>query len=33
MDTPYNSRQYSSAYHLVENIITWKKTRSWRRGF
>ncbi len=25
IDTPYNSRQYSSAYHLVENIITWKK--------
>ncbi|MBY7703763.1 DNA adenine methylase [Vibrio harveyi] len=22
IDTPYNSRQYSSAYHLIENIIT-----------
>ncbi|WP_434325726.1 DNA adenine methylase [Mycoplasma leachii] len=25
IDTPYNSRQYSSAYHLLENIITWNK--------
>jgi len=25
IDTPYNSRQYGDAYHLLENIITWKK--------
>ena len=24
IDTPYNSRQYSDAYHLLENIIDWK---------
>lgn len=24
IDTPYNSRQYSDAYHLLENIIEWK---------
>ena len=22
---PYNSRQYSNAYHLLENIVEWKK--------
>ncbi|WFQ95487.1 DNA adenine methylase [Mycoplasma feriruminatoris] len=27
IDTPYNSRQYSSAYHLLENIITWNKPK------
>lgn len=26
IDTPYNSRQYSDAYHLLENIAEWKKT-------
>jgi len=25
IDPPYNSRQYGDAYHLLENIITWKK--------
>lgn len=25
IDPPYNSRQYSDAYHLLENISTWKK--------
>lgn len=25
IDTPYNSRQYSDSYHLLENIATWKK--------
>lgn len=25
IDPPYNSRQYSDAYHLVENLVTWKK--------
>nr|ADD81211.1 DNA methyltransferase [Geobacillus stearothermophilus] len=25
IDTPYNSRQYSDAYHLLENIAEWKK--------
>lgn len=25
IDTPYNSRQYGDAYHLLENIIDWKK--------
>ncbi|WP_342276274.1 DNA adenine methylase [Spiroplasma endosymbiont of Nebria brevicollis] len=25
LDPPYNSRQYSSAYHLLENITEWKK--------
>ncbi|MDO8513094.1 MAG: Dam family site-specific DNA-(adenine-N6)-methyltransferase [bacterium] len=25
IDPPYNSRQYSDAYHLLENIATWKK--------
>jgi len=25
MDPPYNSRQYSDAYHLLENLATWKK--------
>ena len=25
MDPPYNSRQYSDAYHLLENIAQWKK--------
>jgi adenine-specific DNA-methyltransferase len=27
IDPPYNSRQYSDAYHLLENITTWKKER------
>lgn len=25
VDPPYNSRQYSDAYHLLENIAEWKK--------
>ena len=25
IDPPYNSRQYSSAYHLLENLAEWKK--------
>ena len=25
IDPPYNSRQYSDAYHLVENIARWQK--------
>lgn len=27
IDPPYNSRQYSDAYHLLENISTWKKEK------
>lgn len=26
IDPPYNSRQYSDAYHLLENLALWKKT-------
>lgn len=25
IDTPYNSRQYCDAYHLLENVAEWKK--------
>jgi adenine-specific DNA-methyltransferase len=25
LDPPYNSRQYSDAYHLIENVAEWKK--------
>ena len=25
IDPPYNSRQYSDAYHLLENLATWDK--------
>ena len=25
IDPPYNSRQYSRFYHLLENLVTWKK--------
>ncbi|SDN76843.1 adenine-specific DNA-methyltransferase [Psychrobacillus sp. OK028] len=25
IDTPYNSRQYGDAYHLLENIVDWMK--------
>lgn len=25
IDPPYNSRQYSDAYHLLENVALWKK--------
>lgn len=25
MDPPYNSRQYISAYHLIENVAKWEK--------
>lgn len=27
IDTPYNSRQYGDAYHLLENIAIWKKPK------
>src|SRR3989338_9140399 len=27
IDPPYNSRQYGDSYHLLENIITWKKPK------
>lgn len=27
IDPPYNSRQYSDTYHLLENIATWKKEK------
>lgn len=25
IDTPYNSRGYESAYHVLENVMEWKK--------
>ncbi len=25
LDPPYNSRQYSDSYHLLENLVDWKK--------
>ncbi len=27
LDPPYNSRQYSDAYHLLENIASWQKQK------
>ena len=27
IDPPYNSRHYCDSYHLLENIITWKKPK------
>ncbi len=27
IDPPYNSRQYCDAYHLIENIASWKKPK------
>lgn len=27
IDTPYNSRQYGDAYHLLENIAKWEKPK------
>ncbi|MFA6446125.1 MAG: DNA adenine methylase, partial [Candidatus Paceibacterota bacterium] len=27
IDPPYNSRQYGDAYHLLENIASWKKLK------
>lgn len=27
IDPPYNSRQYSRFYHVLENLISWKKPR------
>lgn len=27
IDPPYNSRQYSDAYHLMENLTEWKKPK------
>lgn len=27
IDPPYNSRQYSDAYHLLENVATWEKKK------
>lgn len=26
IDPPYNSRQYADTYHLLENLVTWKKS-------
>jgi len=27
IDPPYNSRQYSDSYHLIENVATWNKPK------
>ncbi len=27
LDPPYNSRQYSDAYHLLENLVNWQKPK------
>ena len=27
IDTPYNSRQYGDSYHVLENIVDWKKPK------
>ncbi len=27
IDPPYNSRQYSDAYHLLENVVNWDKNK------
>lgn len=27
IDPPYNSRQYSDSYHLLENVATWQKPK------
>ncbi|TWW07961.1 hypothetical protein E3A20_29080, partial [Planctomyces bekefii] len=27
LDPPYNSRQYCDSYHLLENLISWKKPK------
>lgn len=27
IDPPYNSRQYGDSYHLLENIVSWKKPK------
>lgn len=27
IDPPYNSRQYGDSYHLLENIVTWRKPK------
>lgn len=27
IDPPYNSRQYSDAYHLLENIVSWQRQK------
>ncbi|MFQ3550225.1 MAG: DNA adenine methylase, partial [Armatimonadota bacterium] len=27
IDPPYNSRQYCDTYHLLENLVTWKKPK------
>ena len=27
IDPPYNSRQYSRFYHVLENLTTWKKPK------
>lgn len=29
LDPPYNSRQYSDAYHLLENVARWEKPAVW----
>lgn len=28
IDPPYNSRHYCDSYHLLENIVTWKKPKT-----
>ncbi len=33
IDPPYNSRQYSRFYHVLENIATWKKPRLYGVAF
>ena len=32
IDPPYNSRQYSRFYHVLENLTQWKKARQWIGG-
>ncbi len=27
IDPPYNSRQYGDSYHLLENVVSWKKPK------
>lgn len=27
IDPPYNSRQYGDSYHLLDNVVTWKKPK------
>ena len=32
LDPPYNSRQYCDAYHLLENVATWKKPKTFGKA-